>query len=195
MFLGASFNCVNDFNAIYSDLITIDDVQKVNVIENDTNATVDSVPAHSIECQVVGGTDDEVAQSIFDNKASGTGTSGNTTVSILDLFKNPHNIKFNRPDQKDMQVRVTISLRDNVLTLDSTLAPIFKLETQEYVNNLLVGANVSYTAIFAIWGNQTNFNIDKLELSDDGATWVETNFPITDRQYATLDDIANIGVI
>jgi len=179
---------INDFKSVADKLRLVDGVTRVRVFDNATNAPVNGVPAFNLFCQVVGGADVDIAQCILDNKATGTPTYGNDSEIIDDSEGYPKVIYFNRPSVKTIYVRITLSER-NGQTIDTSKFTELETNTQNYINALSVGYSVSYTAIFGIWAGQ-NFNIDTLELSFDGVSYVETDLTIAFTEYAYMDDIA-----
>ena len=52
-------------------IASLSNVSSVNIVENNTDTTVGNRPPHSFECYVDGGSDDEVAQAIYDYKPLG----------------------------------------------------------------------------------------------------------------------------
>lgn len=54
-------------------------------------------PGHNFEIVVEGGSDNAIAQAIFDGKPSGITSYGNTTVLVTDRFNTTKPIKFSRP--------------------------------------------------------------------------------------------------
>jgi len=94
--------------SIYANVFNVDGVLDVYVIDNPTNAIVDTgatdypVAAHSVYVAVVGGTDADVAEAIWRHKDLGCDYNGNTTVVVTDdsgySYPYPsYNVKFERP--------------------------------------------------------------------------------------------------
>lgn len=84
-----------------------------------TLSTADSAPAteltfdadmypHSVESIVYGGSDTEIAQTIFDTKAGGINTFGNDSATALDEFNNEVTVRFSRPSNVYVFFRVTV---------------------------------------------------------------------------------------
>jgi|6_EtaG_2_1085325.scaffolds.fasta_scaffold01055_3 uncharacterized phage protein gp47/JayE len=99
-------------DAIRSRLLNLDGVTNVQVIENATDATVGSQPAHTIECVVYPDQSDTdaLAEAIWDNKAAGIGTYGNRpAVEVVDTQGYSHNVYFSFATAVPVQVQVTIT--------------------------------------------------------------------------------------
>ena len=76
--------------AIRADVLQVSGVVQAFVLENDTDLSVDGIPAHSIETVVYGPASPSsadnlaVAEAIFGSKAAGVRTFGSTTVDVTD---------------------------------------------------------------------------------------------------------------
>lgn len=182
---------INDVEAIVDRLNRLDDTSRVVVIENDTGAVVDGVAAHGIESLVLGGLDQDIAEIIFNTKASGTPTTGTTEVTVIDSQGFSRIIRFGRPTLITTYVRIRVSSREG-----APIAGNFELlrqETMDYANQLNTGQDVSRTPISAIWGTGT-FDVSQISLSEDGITYIDSNLEIGTREYAFVDNINQIIV-
>lgn len=182
---------INDVEAIVDRLNRLDDTSRVVVLENDTGAEVDGVPAHGVEALVLGGLDQDIAEVIFNTKASGTPTSGSVPVEVVDSQGFSRIINFGRPTLMPIYVRIRITSRNG-----NPIAGNFEGLTQatmDYVNQLNTGQDVSRTPISAIWGTGT-FDISQISLSSNGITYVDSNIAIGTREYAFVDSINQIIV-
>jgi hypothetical protein len=102
-------------NGIAADLTrSITSIETVQIIANATDATVDSIPPHSVEAIVYGpasptaADNDEVATSLFSSIAAGIGTYGNTTRTVYDDEGIAHSISFTRPSDVPITVSITL---------------------------------------------------------------------------------------
>jgi uncharacterized phage protein gp47/JayE len=102
-------------NGIAADLTrSIASIETVQIIANATDATVDSIPPHSVEAIVYGpasptaADNDEVATSLFSSIAAGIGTYGNTTRTVYDDEGIAHSISFTRPTDVPITVAITL---------------------------------------------------------------------------------------
>ena len=180
---------INDVNAIFDRLSNLLNVTRVTVLENDTDATVDGVPAHGIEAIVLGGLDDDIAKVIFDTKASGTPTAGDVDVVVYDKQGFPRIIKFTRPTLISLYARISITPRQGRPITANTSS--LRQQTLNYINKLNIGFDVSRTPIFGIWGDG-DFDIVQISLSTDGVIWVDANITIGTRDYAFVAGLNQI---
>lgn len=102
-------------NGIAADLTrSIEAIETVQIIANATDATVDSIPPHSVEAIVYGpasptaADNDAVAASIFSSVAAGIGTYGNTTRTVYDDEGIAHSVSFTRPTDVPITVAITL---------------------------------------------------------------------------------------
>ncbi|TQE99507.1 MAG: baseplate J/gp47 family protein, partial [Spiribacter salinus] len=126
----------------------VDDVTAVTIIEN-RNDTVDGQgrPPHSFETVVSGGTDQDVADLLWEVKPAGIETTGEITSAVEDSQGVNQTIRFSRPIQRfvwlkvDLQVDGTGEFPDNAeqATKDALVA---------FGETLSVGDDVLYQALF-----------------------------------------------
>lgn len=138
--------------------------------ENDTDTTdADGIPEHSIALVVGGGDSTAIATAINLKKTPGTGTFGNTNVTITDLNGLPKVIKFYRPVDNQMKMAVTIKALPGYT---STVGDAIKQALVDYMAALPTGATVIYSRLYF-----------PAQLNGQGA-W--QTFEVTNLQVATL---------
>ena len=102
--------------AIRSALLNTLDVAQAFLFVNDTDfVDINGLPPHSFESIVSGGTDDDVAQTIFDTKPVGIQTHRDPgpdgrTIGVVDSQGFSIDINFSRPTEIQMFVEVDISV-------------------------------------------------------------------------------------
>lgn len=102
------FNFADSIRARLLNLV--DGVDYCRVYENDTLATdSNGIPAKSYEPVVEGGSNLAIANQLFLCKSSGVPSYGDISVEIKDSQNIPHLIKFSRPTNLYIWVRVTIN--------------------------------------------------------------------------------------
>ena len=108
----AGFNFVDAIRAKI-----LDEVPGVNycrVYENDSLVTdSDNIPAKSFETVAEGGSNANIAAKLFQMKVAGIKSHGDITVEVKDNQDIPHNIKFSRPSNLYMWVKVIIDSYNN----------------------------------------------------------------------------------
>jgi uncharacterized phage protein gp47/JayE len=96
-----------------ADLLQLEGVTAAIVIENDTDDPVDGLPGHSLEAIVLGGDDDEIAETLWANKAGGIythGSEGPITVTGDDGVD--HEVRYSRPTTRTVYVAIDVETDD-----------------------------------------------------------------------------------
>ena len=94
--------------ALTAAILDIDDVVDAEVRENFTMVEMDGIPPKAIACFVFGGSDDEIAQTIYDNKPAGIEAFGQIYKYIEDKKGFKHKIGFTRAKTQEVYVRLKI---------------------------------------------------------------------------------------
>lgn len=90
-------------------LRALPEVTRAKIYENDTDTTdANGVPPHSVCCVVEGGKSGEIAETIFNRKPIGCGTHGGVTETVLDAYGGENAVKFQRPQNVDFDVTITL---------------------------------------------------------------------------------------
>ncbi len=170
--------------AMFAALSNVANVVSVAVIGNDTDAAVDTVPPHSMECVVEGGDSNDIATAIFNTKAAGDGTSGTTNVVVNAPDGLQYVVHFTRPTGLPIYLNLTVQVTSEfpgVAALKSAIA--------EWANRIhSAGFHVVPSRIGAkafetpgVW-NVTNATAGLSGLSTSTAV-----IPVGVRQRATFD--------
>jgi uncharacterized phage protein gp47/JayE len=86
-------------------------VTQCKVYENVEDVTdVDGLLPHSLLALVVGGNDLDIANKIWETRSAGIQTNGNISTIIYDSMNEPHNIKFSRPTNDYIWLRITLTV-------------------------------------------------------------------------------------
>lgn len=141
----------NSIDSIYSALVNVDGVTEVNIYENDTDAIdVNGVQPHSFLPIVVGGSSQQIAEAIWDNKPIGILSQGNISVSITDSQGFAHNISFSRPTPVVIYIDLDISENPESSTpLPADAVDLIKQAIIDYaMENFGVGDDVIYSRLY-----------------------------------------------
>lgn len=130
-------------DAIRAALFEVTDVAQVSVFENPTDTTVGGMPPHSVRAVVTGGTDLAVATALWGAKGGGIQTVGAVSQAVVDTQGVTHAVRFDRPTDVDVYVKVTIE-RDAARYAgdDAVKAAVVELE-----DALLAGDNVRLSVV------------------------------------------------
>lgn len=172
-------------NAIQSNVLQVTGVRNVLAIENDTNATVDGLPPHSVEVVVDGGDDTAIAQAILESKPAGIATFGNTSITVQDISNTDRIINFNRPTLVDVWVNITLSVNNSVFPADGDdqVQDIIV----DYVNALGVRAFVIEAQLVTQTFRVPGVVDATVTLSTDGITFSSDNIEIASDRKAQTD--------
>ena len=176
----------NILEALYSDLISLENVIEVQIYENDTDVVdANGVPAHSFLPIILGGDPLDIAETIWENKPLGIRSYGNTTQTIYDSQGFPHEIGFERPNPVDIYIRMDLTTNANYPQngddlIRSNLASYF-------TSDFGIGDDVTYSRLYTPINSVPGHAVNSLEVSTDGVTWTTSNIVIPFNGIATLE--------
>ena len=167
----------------------IPEIVSAFVTENDTDATVDSIPPHAIEVVVFGGTDDPaVAAQILASKAAGIGTYGTTTETVYDAENQPHAISFTRPASVAITpITLTLAVSATSYAGDAAVAAHI---AERALETFVPGRDAAWS-MFVSWALEVA-GVLRVSAVNLGAG-AFTDVAITSRQIATVD-VAGITI-
>jgi len=119
-------------------LLNVENLNSVSVIENDTDATVDSQPPHSIAVIASGGFDGlELATEIFNTKAAGIATYGSDSEVITDSQGFTHVINYSEPSTVPIYVGINIT---------TSTEESFPVDGEQQIKDALVAFALNYNS-------------------------------------------------
>ena len=179
--------------AIYSAIVALEGVKYARVYVNATDTTdARGIPAKEIGPVVVGGDDDEIAKAIFLRAPISVQGYGSTSVTLFDNQGFPYVISFSRPTDIPVYVRMTCTKTSEALptTYDSEIKAAI-VDYADYSNEatrgFYPGEDVYASRLYTPVNTVPGFQINSLEISDDGVTWVSTSLSINFNEVATFD--------
>jgi uncharacterized phage protein gp47/JayE len=186
--------------AIRADLLSItiqngytSDVTAAIVFENVTDVTDgNGLPTRSIECLVLGGNDQEIADMIWATKPAGMRTYGSSSATVTDSAGDTHTIYFSRPTAVPIYLIVDVTCL--AASFPSDGAAQIKQALVDFWATKKIGDDVIRSQLFspidAIDGTD---DITNIKLGTAPAPAGTANVSITSRQLATFST-ANITV-
>ena len=205
-------NARGSVSALYGALADLPGVVDRVVLENVGPDPVTkwgvSVPGHGVYISIVGGTDAEIAETIYRKKSAGCDTGGNTAATYIpdDLPANPvYEYHFERPAPLSFGVKVTIRQNDALasdiedLVKDAILADF---EGNGPHGNLRVGmAQIVYASRFycAALNGANAIGLESIEICAPAidAAWADSvtvnadQEPVLDRNDIIVDIVGD----
>ena len=155
--------------------------------------------SHSVFVSVVGGSDEDIAEAIYNSCSAGCDYNGNTTVSVTDsATKAVENVIFYRPAEYDVYVKVTLAGKDSLpdeyeKTVKSAVYDNFYGESAATIGGdpiLAPGDTVLASRFIPSVLDAGISQVVKIQVSADGRAWGETAYmPITGNPSLTSDRI------
>jgi len=187
-----SYPATSTVDALRSKILQVEDVSAVVVFEN-YGASTDSngVPPQHIWAIVQGGEDKDIAGVIYQSKPGGIGMHGDTSVSYESDSGQVYNILFERPEEVDLHVSMTIVPTDGY----AAEAPeqIKKSVAQWVADNLSIGDGLKYSRLFTPINSIKGFEVTELLIGTSSPPSGETSITIDVDQVITCDT-ANISI-
>lgn len=180
-------NAKGTVDAIYSNLLLVQDVQDVQVYQNKTdNVDANGLPAHSYAAVILGGNSQTIADTLWEVGPSGINTYGNTTVTTTDSQGNPHEMSFIRPVAVDIYIDMTVSAAEGELLPNDVEDQIKEALTTYFESNLSVGNDVIYSRLFIPIQSVDGLQVDALTLGTSSSPTGTSNIVID------FDEISNL---
>lgn len=160
--------------------------------ENDTDyENENGLPPHSIEIIAYGGLDEEIAAAIYNRKAAGVQTYGNTEVDVITAAGTTKPISFSRPSPVNVWVKVFNLVTNKNFPLDGIEQ--IKQGIVAYIGaDTRGGLNIGQSVICVTLPTEVlrvpgvvDFD---LQISSDGVTYSQENVAIASRQKAVTNE-------
>lgn len=134
---------------IESALMELPGVRDVRPIEND-KGTSDKWgnPPYSVHIYVLGGDDNEIAQTLVDHVAAGITLVGSNAVDVQDATGNHRTVNFDHAVDKPIYVKVQLSVNENWNGDEG--ADDIKTAIADYINHLIIGDTLYLTRLYPL---------------------------------------------
>lgn len=192
--------------AVYARVADCANVVSCIVRENKTNVPIEIdgyyLKAHSVFVSVVGGSDKDIAEAIYNSCSAGCDYNGNTTVAITDsATKAVENVIFYRPEEFDVYVKVTLQGKDSLpdeyqKTVKKAVYDNFYGESSATIGGdpilrVAPGDTVLASRFIPSVLDSGIAQVVRILVSTDGQSWSETAYmPITGNPTLTADRIS-----
>ncbi len=135
-------------DGLLENIEALEGVTRSKIYENDTNeADSNGLPAHSITAVVEGGEDNDIATAIYFKKTPGCYTNGTTAVDLTTLSGNEATIRFYRPTNVAILVKIAIK---QLPGYNPAYADEIKEAVYNYLSNLDIAETVYRSIIWSV---------------------------------------------
>lgn len=166
----------NSLDGLYSDLINLNGVVSAAVYENDSNIVdADGIPAHGFWVIVEGGSDADIANTIYVNAIKAIPSKGDETYDIVTIQGQVYTAKFDRPSSSNLYVKFNLKPLRVGQNFDLTAIKNYIVANKTYMIGEYAETgsltDVAMAAITNTAGPNTGTALSLL-ISDDDSTWV-----------------------
>lgn len=178
--------------SIRAKLLGLGTVRAAAVIENFLDV-IDSSgrPPHSIQAYVLGGNDQDIAETLFNAKGAGIRPYGDVVVTVTDDAGFEHEVAFSRADEIYISLLLLVSKNnlfpsDGEMRIRETLIQFIGGQSTggALYAGLNMGDDVIYSRLISQIYKVPGIEDVSLSLSNDGINFVEGNIPIAGQQVA-----------
>lgn len=178
-----SFIQTGNRESMYSALYSLSGVRYVNIQENIQDIPFEGRSAHGIVVTVLGGDDQEIAQTIDKYRAFAY-TDGTIEVGLFDINGIPYSVRFNRPEIVPITIKLSLTTDTNVFPTDGMLR--IQNALIDYVSNLNVGEDVVWSKLFTPINSVNGQSVNELLIGKVGESLWVANIVIEHNQLASL---------
>ncbi|QHJ76576.1 MAG: hypothetical protein [Bacteriophage sp.] len=135
-------------NGIRSALMNVSGVREVGIVDNDQNSTDEyGNPPYSVHVYVLGGADNDIAETLNDRVAAGVTLAGSKAVNITDDSGITKTIRFDHATEVPIFIQVEIKTSDSWNQDDGPNQ--IKTDISQKINALDMGQTVHLTKLFS----------------------------------------------
>lgn len=186
----------NMAEALYSQLLELEEVSYARVYENMTDAVdTKGLPPHSFMAIVKGGTDTNIGEVVWRNKPLGIASEGNTSVVVRDSQNLERTVKFSRPTEVPIYVNVTVKKIGNTFPNDG--GDQIRQAVVNFLNDgASFGEEIIYTRLFTPINSVPGHQVNVLEIGKTTLTMGTTNIVLNwDEFPVALPENIDVTVI
>lgn len=169
--------------AMYTALYSLSGVRFVNIQENIQDIPFEGRSAHGIVVTVLGGDDQEIAQTIDKYRAFAY-TDGTIEVGLFDINGIPYSVRFSRPEIVPIQIKLSLTTDTSVFPTDGMLR--IQNALIDYISNLNVGEDVVWSKLFTPINSVNGQSVNTLQIGKVGESLGTSNIIIEHNQLASL---------
>lgn len=150
--------------AIEGSLYTVNGVTSVVVLENNTLEEENGIPPKKYLCVVSGGSEDDIAEMIWDTKPATGNTWGDIVKIITDSNGEPQTVRFSRKSDKYAWVRVSYTINDEEV-FPSDGEDSMRASVVDYGNSMYSGEDFEPTKFYAPLYQTSGIYVTNIEIA------------------------------
>lgn len=171
---------------IKSALMNLNGVKEVGIIDNWTYETDKyGNPACSVHIYVLGGSDQDIAQTLVDRCATGISLVGSIVMTAKDVTGTPKEVKFDHAKQHNIKVKVQINTND-AWNSDAGVDDVKQAICDE-INTLEMGQKVFLTKLYPVTYDVNGVNDALITIKDDNSEFESSDISIGRAEFAHCD--------
>ena len=178
-----SFIQTGNRESMYTALYSLGGVRYVNVQENIQDIPFEGRSAHGIVVTVLGGDDQEIAETIDKYRAFAY-TDGTIEVGLFDINGTPYSVRFGRPEIIPIKVKLSLTTDTNVFPTDGILR--IQNALIDYISNLNVGEDVVWSKLFTPINTVNGQSVNSLLIGKVGESFGTETIVLEHNQLASL---------
>lgn len=173
--------------AIRAALLDVEGVDMVEIQANNSNTTVGDVPPQHIRVVVNGGSDSDIAETLFGTVAAGIGYTGSTSyVYTEEESGDQFTIRWDRPSEVLIYIIVNLTIDaaypgDGDALIKSDLVDYFE-------ENLFLGDTVVHSRLYTPINETPGHTVDSLYIGTSPSPTQEDDIPMDIDQIARTDE-------
>lgn len=187
--ISTAISSIGFLDGLEGALNNLEGVTTAIVYENDTNIVdSDGTDPHTIWAIIEGGDPADIGEVIYAKKTAGCGMRGAQTVLVPRTDNRNYTVNFDRPGNEDLYIRFAITSTD---TIDEENIKL------QIVQNVLwdIGQDADAgTITCAVKEINNNYIVTGMQVSDDGATWLEV-VNVASVQNRFVNDVTRITIL
>ncbi|MBN6075814.1 baseplate J/gp47 family protein [Aggregatibacter actinomycetemcomitans] len=180
-FISRTKNAQNSADAIQSKIAALPDVKQVKVLENNTKQRDKSgVEPHSLNIIVDGGSDNQIAQVIYENKGAGVGLQGGTETTLT-INNERRTLRFDRAVPVDVQVSMRCVRYEDFTEVDKD-----EIKRLLSIQKFEIGQNLSLSRLYSPINQVGGFWVKELKIGRKGQALKAENVIVQPRELARI---------
>lgn len=176
---------VGNEEAMLGGISALPSVRYVKIQENSiTSVTPDGRSGNGIAVVVLGGNSTQIASTIYKYNSTGCLTDGDITEVISDINGGTHEIKFSRPNTKEIEIVMQLIVYPN---FPNNGADLIRQKIVEYFDTLGVGDQVALSRLYTPINSIDGFAITNMKARVKGSgSYLTDVVPISYNEIAAI---------